>query len=101
MANRSANVIARVEPDVKTKAESILFGLGISVSTVINALYRQIIYTNGIPFSLTMPRGVQSLDMMSESEFDETLSVSLEQAKNGENIPLDEALDDIEKDIKK
>ncbi len=50
MAVKTANVIARVEPEIKVQAEEILNKLGIPVSVVINALYHQIIYTNGIPF---------------------------------------------------
>ena len=90
MANKSANVIARVEPDVKAKAESILQGIGVPVSTLINALYRQIIYTNGIPFSLSIPKGVQPLDSLSETEFDEMLEASLSEATRGEGKPVDQ-----------
>ena len=50
MSVKTANVIARVEPEIKVQAEEILNKLGIPVSVVINALYHQIIYTNGIPF---------------------------------------------------
>ena len=36
MAARTANVIARVEPEVKEKAETILKGMGIPSSVAIN-----------------------------------------------------------------
>lgn len=55
MATRTANVMARVEPNVKSQAESILEDLGVPSSTVINALYKQIIYTRSIPFDLSVP----------------------------------------------
>lgn len=51
MAAKTANVLARVEPDVKEKAESIMSQLGVPVSVVINMLYKQIIMTRSIPFS--------------------------------------------------
>lgn len=38
MATKSANVLARVEPEVKEQAESILSKLGIPASVVINML---------------------------------------------------------------
>ena len=41
---KDATVSARVEQDVKVEAEKILAKLGIPVSVLINALYRQIIY---------------------------------------------------------
>ena len=43
MATKSANLYARIEPDVKEKAESILSTLGISASSAINMFYKQII----------------------------------------------------------
>ena len=47
MATKTANVLARVEPEVKEEAESILNQLGIPASVVINMLYKQIIMTKG------------------------------------------------------
>jgi len=44
MATKTANVLARVEPDIKEKAETIMSQLGIPVSVVINMLYKQIIH---------------------------------------------------------
>ena len=55
MASKTANVLARVEPSVKEQAESIMSQLGIPVSVVINMLYKQIILTKSIPFSLALP----------------------------------------------
>ena len=55
MAAKTANVMARVEPSVKEQAEEIMEMLGIPVSVVINTLYKQIIMTRSIPFSLSVP----------------------------------------------
>ena len=38
MATKSANLYARIEPDVKEQAESILSALGIPASNAINML---------------------------------------------------------------
>lgn len=54
MASKSANVTARVEPEIKEQAESIMNQIGVPVSVVINMLYKQIIMTQGIPFPLTV-----------------------------------------------
>lgn len=54
MATKTANVMARVEPSVKEQAEAIMEMLGIPASVVINALYKQIIMTRSIPFSLAV-----------------------------------------------
>lgn len=56
MAAKTANVTARIEPEVKEHAEAILEGLGIPVSVFIDMTYRQVIVHNGVPFPLNMPR---------------------------------------------
>ena len=52
---KTANLYARIEPDVKEEAEQILSSLGISVSNAINMFYKQIILQKGIPFELKLP----------------------------------------------
>ena len=39
MATRSANVMVRVEPEVKEQAEKVMDKLGLSASTAINLFY--------------------------------------------------------------
>ena len=54
MAIKSANVIAIVNPEVKRKAENIMSDLGLPVSVVINALYRQIIINEGTVYEAVL-----------------------------------------------
>lgn len=95
MAIKSANVMARVEPDIKTKAEGIMASLGVPASVVINALYHQIIYTNGLPFSLTLPPSVPTIEDMSKEDFDTEMKESLKRMKKGEGKNIDEVFDEI------
>lgn len=53
--NKSEIVRARIEPEVKRNAESILKRLGVSHSTFINMSYRAVVEANGIPLSLHVP----------------------------------------------
>ena len=99
MATKSANVMARVEPEIKEQAEEILTELGLPVSTVINALYRQIIMRNGIPFSLNVPKGFVSRDSMSNAEFDNIMQIGLDQAESGEVIDIDTAFANLRNDL--
>ena len=55
MATKSANLYARIEPDVKEQAEGILAALGIPASNAINMFYKQIILQRGLPFELKSP----------------------------------------------
>ena len=52
---KSANLYARIEPDVKEQAEGILNALGISASNAITMFYKQIILQRGMPFDVKLP----------------------------------------------
>ena len=68
MAGKTANVTARVQPEIKQKAEDILDRLGVPVSVLIDSLYRQIIMTNSIPYSFSVPT-LPARDAMSVEQF--------------------------------
>ena len=52
---KTAQIRARVEPDLKEKAEGILSTLGVSPTEAIRLFYRQVIMMGGIPFSIRIP----------------------------------------------
>ena len=99
MASKAANALARVEPEVKEQAETIMSMLGISASTVINMLYKQIIMTRSIPFSLTVPFAPLSRDEMNENAFNSMMEKGLAQAKAGQGISLEDAFSALERDV--
>ena len=67
MATKSANLYARIEPDVKEQAEGILAALGIPASNAINMFYKQIILQRGLPFEVKMP-SARPVDVSALSE---------------------------------
>lgn len=75
MATKSANLYARIEPEVKEQAESILSALGIPASNAINMFYKQIILNRGLPFEVKMP-SARPIDISSLSE--EQMNLELE-----------------------
>ena len=99
MATKSANVLARVEPEVKEQAEAILSKLGIPASVAINALYKQIIITKSIPFSLSLPKEPVTLDAMTSLEFDTIMENGLKQAKADQSRPVSEVMADLRQEI--
>lgn len=99
MATKSANVLARVEPETKKQAEEILSKLGIPVSVVINALYKQIIMTESIPFPLSLPKKPISLDSMTTAEFNSIMETGLSQAKADRSRPASEVFADLRREI--
>ena len=94
---KTANVLARVEPEVKEEAEKIMNQIGVPASVVINMLYKQIIYTRGIPFPLTLNHEPLARDEMSDTEFNAMMEKGLEQAKAGKGKTAAE----VGKDLKK
>ncbi len=90
MAMKTANVTARIQPEIKEQAEAVLAQIGIPVSVLIDTLYRQIIMTGGIPYSLTLPKPM-TLDDMSPEQFDAMMKKGYEEAKSGEGLPVADA----------
>ena len=52
---KSANLYARIEPDLKEQAETILAALGIPASNAITMFYKQIVLQKGLPFDVKLP----------------------------------------------
>lgn len=78
--SKSAMVRARVEPELKERAEAMLNAMGLSATTAITLFYRQIIQRRALPFEIRVPnaptqramqaarsgRGVISADSMDD-----------------------------------
>lgn len=52
---KSANLYARIEPELKEQAEAILTSLGIPASNAITMFYKQIVLQKGLPFEVRLP----------------------------------------------
>ncbi|QNU65830.1 type II toxin-antitoxin system RelB/DinJ family antitoxin [Ruminiclostridium herbifermentans] len=100
MAAKSANLYARIEPDVKEQAERILSELGIPASNAINMFYKQIILHRGIPFEVKIPseRPVNMYDL-SEEQMNEELEKGYTDMKAGRTKSASKAFADIRKDF--
>lgn len=71
---QTAVVRARIDVDVKQKAEEILEEIGISSSQAINMFFRRVVQKRGIPFMLTLEasdevaKRVQNIEAGANSE---------------------------------
>lgn len=99
MAAKTANLYARVEPDIKEQAEAILSALGIPASNAINMFYRQIILQQGLPFDVKISRK-HPLDMslLSEKELDAELEKGYADIATGRMRPAREVFADLRRD---
>ncbi|MGN0342370.1 MAG: type II toxin-antitoxin system RelB/DinJ family antitoxin [Roseburia sp.] len=99
MAVKTANVTARIQPDIKESAEAILERLGIPVSVFIDMTYRQVIAHNGVPFELTVPKTITVRDEMTDAQFAFMMNTGLNQAKADESKPVKDVFTDLRKRI--
>lgn len=99
MATKTANVTARVQPEIKQKAEEILNRLGVPVSVLIDSLYRQIIMTNSIPYSFSIPT-LPTRDTMTAEQFNSMMAEGLKQAKAEQGMDLEDAFGKIRENLR-
>jgi len=59
---KTATLNLRVNPTLKSDAETILTRLGIPMSTAIDMFLNQVVLVGGIPFSVTVPKPPVDID---------------------------------------
>lgn len=99
MATKTANVTARIQPNIKEQAEAILERLGIPVSVFIDMTYRQVIMRDGVPFSLDIPDKLATRDSITQAEFNTMMQTGLAQAKRNDSLSVDEAFNPLKVEI--
>ena len=100
MATKSANLYARIEPDVKEKAESILSTLGIPASSAINMFYKQIILQRGLPLDVKIPSSCPvDMSSLSEAELNAELEKGYADILSGRTKPAKQAFAEMRKDF--
>lgn len=99
MATKTANVTARIQPNIKEQAEAILERLGIPVSVFIDMTYRQVIMRDGVPFSLDIPDKLATRDSITQAEFNTMMQTGLAQAKGNDSLSVDEAFNQLKVEI--
>ena len=92
---KSANLYARIEPEVKERAEAILSELGIPASNAINMFYKQIILQRGLPFDVKLPQCVPDVGSMTEEQVGAELEKGYKEMKNGRVLSAKGAFADI------
>ena len=91
MANTSA-VFARIDTGLKDNAEGILAQLGITPSSAIQMLYRQIVLRNGLPFDLRLPYSPPvAIGGMSREQLSQELMKGINSMEAGKGYTEDEA----------
>ena len=99
MPSKTANLYARIEPDVKEQAEGILTALGISVSNAINMFYKQIILQKGLPFDVKLPMAKPVvIDSLTKDELESELAKGYVDILEGRTKSANNVFADIRRD---
>lgn len=98
MAAKSANLYARIEPEVKEQAEEILSALGIPASNAINMFYKQIILQKGLPFAVKLPSAKPvAMGALTQEELDAEIEKGYADMLEGRTVSAQKAFSDIRK----
>ena len=89
---RTANVFARVEPEVKEQAEQVLDRLGIPMSNAVGMFLRQIVLQRGIPFEMKLPAYEEPVayGSLTKEQFNAEIEKGMEDIKAGRVYSADE-----------
>ena len=89
---RTANVFARVEPEVKEQAEQVLEQLGIPMSNAVGMFLRQIVLQRGIPFEMKLPAYEEPVayGSLTKEQFNAEIEKGMEDIKAGRVYSADE-----------
>ena len=97
---RTANVFARVEPEIKEQAESVLDQLGIPMSNAVSMFLRQIVLQKGIPFEMKLPRTEPlAYGSLTKEQFDREIGKGMADVKAGRIFSADAIETEMKRDF--
>ena len=96
---KSANLYARIEPDLKEQAETILAALGIPASNAITMFYKQIVLQKGLPFDVKLPANAPvDISTLDEEALNAELEKGLADLEAGRTRDAKSVFDDLRRD---
>ena len=99
MATKTANLYARIEPDLKEQAENILNSLGIPTSNAITMFYRQIVLQRGLPFEVKLPiRKPIDISTLDEAQLNAEIEKGFRDIEEGNVLDAETAFANIRRD---
>ena len=96
---KSANLYARIEPDLKEQAETILAALGIPASNAITMFYKQIVLQKGLPFDVKLPaNALVDISTLDEEALNAELEKGFADLEAGRTRDAKSVFDDLRRD---
>ena len=97
---KTANLYARIEPELKEQAEHILNSLGLPPSSAITMFYKQVVIQQGLPFDAKLhyrkPRDISS---MSKEELNTELEKGYHAILSGDVRPSEKVFESLHKEF--
>ena len=98
---KTTNVFARVEPELKEQAETVLDMLGIPMSNAISIFLKQVVLQRGLPFDVKLPESAPPVAMgrLTKTELDAELQKGYQDYLEGHSRPADEVFHKMEQEL--
>ncbi len=97
---RTANVFARVEPELKEQAEQVLGELGIPMSNAVSMFLKQIVLQRGIPFEMKLPADRPlAYGALTKEQFDAEIGKGMADMDNGRVYAADQIEAEMRRDF--
>ena len=88
---RTSNIFARVEPEIKEQAESVLNQLGIPMSNAVSMFLRQVVIQRGIPFEMKLPtKRPLVMGELTKEQLDLEIAKGMTDIEKGKVYPAEE-----------
>ncbi|MCD8293852.1 MAG: type II toxin-antitoxin system RelB/DinJ family antitoxin [Clostridia bacterium] len=88
--SKTAVVYARIDSELKDQAEAVLADLGVTPSSLIQMVYRQIVLTQGLPFEVRKPKTVIYADGLTDEDLAAIIAERLKSYKNDKEYTKEE-----------
>ena len=96
---RTSNVFARVEPEIKEQAERVLDQLGIPMSNAVGMFLRQVVFQQGIPFEMKLPKKAPlAYGSLTKEQFDAEIGKGMEDIREGRVYSADAVEEEMRRD---
>ena len=90
---KTSNIFARVEPEIKEQAESVLNQLGIPMSSAVSMFLRQVVLQRGIPFGMKLPaKRTLEIGKLTKEQLDAEIAKGVDDIENGRVYSAEEVL---------
>ncbi|WP_288815681.1 type II toxin-antitoxin system RelB/DinJ family antitoxin [uncultured Varibaculum sp.] len=97
---KTANLYARIEPELKEQAEHILNSLGLPPSSAITMFYKQVVLQQGLPFNVKLNyREPLDIGSMTKHELQAELGRGYQSVLSGDVKPADKVFESLHKEF--